>query len=617
MFKKRILLIVVSSLLALYNFAQDVNLDSLLDAEMDKKTKSETQLTEATFKTGRLINSHTVETAQKGVLDFKLSHRFSTADDGFYDMLGLDNAISIRVGGDYGLTNRLTIGGGRSSYEKEYDAFLKYRLLWQSSGKTNMPVSLTLVSSAMLRTLKPVNDSIKISTGDKFSYAFQALLARKFNSNFSMQLMPTMVINNPSILKDNSAPSKLLSIGIGARLKLSKRTGIIAEYYYQLPDYKLPGSYNPLSIGYEIETGGHVFQFNISNSTGITERTAVTETKNPFNLDNLHLGFNISRVFSIKKPKDYSRLSNNNVYAAPVYDTAQVAVAKEKEPIQYTQATFTTTRLINGHTVETTQKGVLDLKVTHRFGKLNTGFYNVFGLDQASMRIGADYGITNRLTIGGGRSAGGLVNPSLKEYDGFIKYKIIQQSSGEKTMPFTLTALSSVMYNSLRETKDIGVKDPVNGGYYTDSSQTVKINNSDRFHFAYELLLARKFGDALSVQLMPTMVHYNIVPNSSVPNDLFTIGAGIRVRLTPRSNLNLEYYYQLPGYKLPGTYNSFAVGYELETGGHVFQFQLTNSYGTTERTFLHETSGSWGNGDIHFGFNIARVFTIVKPKNVE
>ena len=102
MFKKRILLIVVSSLLALYNFAQDVNLDSLLDAEMDKKTKSETQLTEATFKTGRLINSHTVETAQKGVLDFKLSHRFSTADDGFYDMLGLDPAISLRGGGGYG-----------------------------------------------------------------------------------------------------------------------------------------------------------------------------------------------------------------------------------------------------------------------------------------------------------------------------------------------------------------------------------------------------------------------------------------------------------------------------------------------------------------------------------
>ncbi len=614
MLRKKIVLISVLSLLALHNFAQDVNLDSLLDAEMDKKNKSETQLTEGTFKTGRLVNSQTVETVQKGVLDFKISHRFSETDNGLYDMLGLDNAISIRIGGDYGLTNRLTIGGGRSSYEKEYDAFLKYRLLWQSSGKTSMPVSLTLLSSAMLQTLKPVSDSVKINTGERVSYAFQALLARKFNSNFSMQLMPTMVINNPSIRKDNSVPSKLLSVGVGARLKLSKRSGIIAEYYYQLPGYKLPGSYNALSFGYEIETGGHVFQFNISNSAGITERTAITETNNPFNLDNLHLGFNVSRVFSIKKAKDISQFTNS--HATPVYDTAKFAVEKDKSPTQYTQGTFTTSRLINGHTVETTQRGVLDLKVTHRFGKLNSGFYNVFGLDQASMRIGADYGITNRLTIGGGRSAGGLVNPSLKEYDGFIKYKLLRQSTGEKNTPLTVTVLSSVMYNSLRETKEIGIKDPVNGGYYTDSSQTVKINNFDRFHFAYELLLARKFK-GFSIQLMPTMVHYNIVPDASVPNDLFTVGAGVRIKLTQMSSLNLEYYYQLPGHKLPGTYNSFAVGYELETGGHVFQFQLTNSYGTTERTFLHETSGSWGNGDIHFGFNIARVFTIVKPKNIQ
>ena len=198
--RKKTLLILSISLLALHGIAQDVNLDSLLDAEMDKKTKSETLYTEGSFKTGRLINGHTVETMQKGVLDFKISHRFSEIENGIYDFFGLDNAISIRFGADYGLTNRLTIGGGRSSYEKEYDGFLKYRLLWQSSGKTNMPVSVTLLSSAMLRTLKSTNDSVKINTSDKFSYAFQALIARKFSSNFSMQLMPTMVINNPSTI---------------------------------------------------------------------------------------------------------------------------------------------------------------------------------------------------------------------------------------------------------------------------------------------------------------------------------------------------------------------------------------------------------------------------------
>ncbi|HRI20359.1 MAG TPA: DUF5777 family beta-barrel protein, partial [Panacibacter sp.] len=129
--------------------------------------------------------------------------------------------------------------------------------------------------------------------------------------------------------------------------------------------------------------------------------------------------------------------------------------------------------------------------------------------------------------------------------------------------------------------------------------------------------LARKFSDAFSLQLMPTMVYYNIVESSSTHNALFSIGAGVRIKLTKRSNLNLEYYYQLEGHKLPDTHNSFAIGYELETGGHVFQLQLTNSYGTTERTFINETSDTWANGNIHFGFNISRVFTIVKPKNIQ
>ncbi len=614
---KKVLLILMVSFLALHSIAQDVNLDSLLDAEMDIKNKSETRSTEGSFKTGRLINGHTVETMQKGVLDFKISHRFSETDNGFYDVFGLDNAISIRIGADYGLTNRLTIGGGRSSFDKEYDAFLKYRLLWQSSGKTNMPVSVTLLSSAMMRTLRPSIDTLKVNTADKFSYAFQALIARKFSSNFSMQLMPTMVINNPSTINpkyfDTVVPKRLYSIGVGARLKLSKRSGIIAEYYYQLPGYKLPNTYNVFSLGYEIETGGHVFQFNISNSAGITERTAITETSNPFDLDHLHLGFNISRVFSIKKAKDVSLFTN----AQPrrIYDS--LPVETNTGSTKYTQSTFTTSRLINGHTVETTQKGVLDLKVTHRFGKLNTGAYSIFGLDQASMRIGADYGVTDRFTIGGGRSAGGLVNPSFKEFDAFLKYKLLRQSNGEKNMPLTVTVLSSAMYDALKQSRKVGVIDPATNTIIPDTAINVNIHTSDRFHFAYEVLLARKFGDGFSVQLMPAMVHYNIVDSSAIPNNLYSLGAGVRIKLSKFSSLNFEYYYQLPGHKLPGTYNSFSVGYELETGGHVFQFQLTNSYGTTERSFINETSGTWGKGDIHFGFNIARVFTVVKPKNIQ
>jgi hypothetical protein len=623
--------LLLSIIISLHSLAQDVNLDSLLDAEIDKKNKNKTQFTEGTFKTSRIINAHSIETTQKGVLDFKISHRFGSTENGFYDLFGLDNAVDIRFGADYGITNRLTVGAGRSSYQKEYDGFLKYRLLWQSNGKKNMPLSVTLLSSLMFQTdtdaVKLRLNGEKIETSDKFSYAIQALIARKFSSNFSLQLMPTMVHNS-------IVPVNLYSIGVGGRLKLTKRSGIIAEYYYNLGDNKLsdayPKTYNSFSLGYEIETGGHVFQFSLSNSTGINERTVVTETFSPWSFSTLHLGFNISRVFTIKKPKDLSQSLNTYPLSEKekktnkkdtTYTTHIVPTINKQDSTgtEYAVATFKTSRLINGHTVETTQKGVLDLKVTHRFGKLNEGFYNFFGLDAASMRIGADYGITDRFTIGAGRSTSGKsVNPSIpldqsteKGYDAFLKYRLLWQSTGERTMPLSLTLLSSVMVNTLKVKKD--VYDPSSA----DSIKTVKLNTSDRFYYATEILAARKFSDAFSLQLMPVWTHYNYVDSSSMPNDLFSIGVGVRFRLTPRSSLNIEYYYQLPGHKLPGTNNSFAVGYEIETGGHVFQLQFTNSYGMTERTFINETRGKWSNGDIHFGFNISRVFVVKKPKNMQ
>jgi hypothetical protein len=237
----------------------------------------------------------------------------------------------------------------------------------------------------------------------------------------------------------------------------------------------------------------------------------------------------------------------------------------------------------------------------------------MFGLDAASMRIGADYGISDRLTVGAGRSTSGKsVNTDIpssesieKGYDAFLKYRLLWQSTGARTMPLSLTALYSVMVNTLKETKEVSSGDSV---------KTVKLNTGDRFYYTTELLAARKFCDAFSLQLMPVWTHYNFVDSSSMPNDLFSIGVGARFKLTPRSSLNIEYYYQLPGHKLPGTNNSFAIGYEIETGGHVFQLQFTNSYGMTERTFINETRGKWSNGDIHFGFNISRVFVVKKPK---
>jgi hypothetical protein len=261
----------------------------------------------------------------------------------------------------------------------------------------------------------------------------------------------------------------------------------------------------------------------------------------------------------------------------------------EKNNTNYTTATFKTTRLIDGHTIENTGKGVLDVKISHRFGKVNGGSYNLFGLDNATMRMGLDYGITNRLMVGVGRST------FEKTYDAFFKLKLLRQSTGKRRMPITVSYVPTMALKTLKS---------------LDTSR--KNYFSSRLFFTHQLLIARKFSEGTSLQLMPTYSHRNLVTLASEPNDLIAIGIGGRQKLSKRVSINFEYYYQLPDYKLAGTTDALSVGFDIETGGHVFQLHFTNSQGMSERTFITETTGKWDKGDIYFGFNISRVFTIGK-----
>jgi hypothetical protein len=264
---------------------------------------------------------------------------------------------------------------------------------------------------------------------------------------------------------------------------------------------------------------------------------------------------------------------------------------KRQSQVELANATFKSTRIINGHSVESTQEGILDFRIQHRFGTLNQGAYEFFGLDNASMRMGFDYGVSDRLSLGIGRSTFG------KQFDGFAKYRVLWQSTGKKNIPISLTWVSSMMLQSLRNPDD-----------------GIKRKFSDRMFFAHQAIIGRKFSPGFSLQLMPTIVHYNIVPTGSIPNDLVSLGGAARLKLSQSIALMGEYYYQFPDQKLPGSTNSLALGIDIETGGHVFQLQFTNSTGMTERTFITETTGKWGDGDIHFGFNISRVFTVKKAK---
>jgi hypothetical protein len=166
-------------------------------------------------------------------------------------------------------------------------------------------------------------------------------------------------------------------------------------------------------------------------------------------------------------------------------------------------------------------------------------------------------------------------------------------------MPVTLSYAGTVM----TRTDDVKLLD-----------STAKYYFSNRVSYCNQLLIARKFSERFSLQLTPSHVHYNIVRNDKDANDVFAIGIGGRIKLTRRFALTGEYFYTIPGANLDGYHNAVSVGVDIETGGHVFQLHFTNSTGMSERTFIGQTTDTWGEGGIHLGFNISRVFTIVRPK---
>ncbi len=249
--------------------------------------------------------------------------------------------------------------------------------------------------------------------------------------------------------------------------------------------------------------------------------------------------------------------------------------------------TFKGVYIINTQSVETPPKHVLLLLIMHRFGKINDGAYNFFGLDNATMRLGLDYGITNQLSAAVGRST------FEKTFDSHIKFKLLRQTNGG--MPFTLDVFSGVYFTSLR---------------YTNKPY---LNATYRTSYASSLLIARKFSRSFSLQLTPTLLHYNLVPAAIDHNDLFAIGIGGRKKVTRRMSVNAEYIY-VPSSQINSlaVYNSLSAGIDIETGGHVFQFHITNSQGMVEPLFIGKTTGAWSKGDVYFGFNISRAFNLSK-----
>ena len=271
-------------------YAQD-DLLSMLEAEEEPVA----QLAEATFKGTRIINGHSIETRNEGTMEFLISHRFGTLNSGAYELWGLDQS-NIRLAFEHAVTDRLMLGVGRSSFQKTYDGFVKYKMLQQQTGLKNIPVSMVWFSSTTVKTLRRF-DNVEVSFSDKLAYTHQLLVARKVNSSLSLQLTPTLIQYN--LIEANETDNFIAALGLGGRMKVSQRVTVNAEYFYQLSN-KGSQYNNALAVGVDIETGGHVFQLQFTNATAMVEKGFIGESTNDFFGGDIHFGFNISRAFQLK-----------------------------------------------------------------------------------------------------------------------------------------------------------------------------------------------------------------------------------------------------------------------------------------------------------------------------
>jgi hypothetical protein len=186
-----------------------------------------------------------------------------------------------------------------------------------------------------------------------------------------------------------------------------------------------------------------------------------------------------------------------------------------------------------------------------------------------------------------------------KIIDGFMKYRLLRQTT-TNSMPVSVTLLSSMFY-TLERTK-------INGDNYYP-------NPTDRMSYCNEIMVARKFNPYISFQVLGAMVHYNMVNKISDQNDCFLVGGVARIKFTKRQAITFEYAHRLNNYSNTKYYDSFGIGYEVETGGHVFQMHLTNSFGLTENQYFMYTGTSWSNMGVRLGFNISRVFALSRSSD--
>jgi Membrane bound beta barrel domain (DUF5777) len=270
-------------------------------------------------------------------------------------------------------------------------------------------------------------------------------------------------------------------------------------------------------------------------------------------------------------------------------DSSLISSLEDNTSTQKITGTFKSTRVINAHSTEMLHKGDLDFRIMHRFGAVNTGIKELFGLDKASMRISFDYGLSNNFMVGLGRST------LLKDFDVFLKTRILQQAKGAKQIPVSLLVAAGYIVTT------------------QESFAPVKPTFSDRSSYYLQLIVGRKFNTNFSMQLSPLLVHNNSTLNPTDDKTILGIGGGARYKISKRMALMADYHYAV-GELDNSITNPLSLGVDIETGGHVFQLHFSNATGMNEKGYLTQTTGKFFKGDIRFGFNLSRMFTIGKKK---
>lgn len=245
------------------------------------------------------------------------------------------------------------------------------------------------------------------------------------------------------------------------------------------------------------------------------------------------------------------------------------------------ESAFKGLKIVNLESTKLAAKGDLYFIVAHRFGSVKDGFEGFYGLDNANTQIKFLYGLTKWLTISGARSE--------LAYDFSVKYNL--QSQMKDGFPVSIVAFNSLaINNTLKE------------------SNYPKLKFENRLIYVSQLLISRKFSDKLSLELVPTIFHENFVDNDQQQNTQYAIGFGGRYKLSKRWSFNADYAAHLNRTSSSIYKNPLSIGFDLETGGHVFQLHFTSSQGIHEAGYLGQTTGDWTKGDVFFGFNLARVF---------